>query len=128
MNTRPYYHWRRLIEKYQRKLTLYVQGEGTYRHGIFVPGEECVYTIEGAIISKQRGYENGDGGNYESEAQILYTLRPIPYPLERAEVEHRDHRYHIVLDRDDGNAPLTGVFVYNLKRVEKFEKGGGETW
>lgn len=125
---RPYFHWRRLLTKYRRLITLCIQDEGHYIDGLYVPGEERIETTYGAIIAKSVSALNSDGGNSETEQRILYTLQPIEHPLERVQVEHDSSRFHLTLNRDRGNAPLTGVWAYDMVRIQKFEKGATPTW
>ena len=109
---RPYFHFKRLIHKYSRDIVLLVQEPGSYKSGIYQPGETTSCTCKAAF--------HNDGGNYAAEDKILYMLQPIPHALERVQVQFRGQMYKPVVDRDHSDAALTGVYVYRLAWVEPF--------
>jgi hypothetical protein len=116
-----YFNFDRLVKKYSRPVTLNIRQKGSYSGGIYHEGEEETVVIAGAVISMKMQSGNNSGGNYSAEDKHLYTLSPIPHALENVTVEFDGKMYTATVDRDSGNEPFTGVYVYYLKWIKPFD-------
>lgn len=119
---KPYFHFKRLVKKYSRPIRLHIRSPGSYTGGIYQEGTAETFDVYGACIAMKRPTMNDSGGNYAKEDRHLYMLQPIPHALEDVEVECDGQQYKVTTDRDHGNEEFTGVYVYYLTWVSKFDK------
>lgn len=122
MSRRPKFHFRRLVRKYSRPITAYVQREGTYDGGVYKPGITDSFVLHGAVIAMKRTAVNDVGGNYIQEDKHLYTLTPIVHPLDGVKILFDGQLYAVTVNRDHGNETFTGVYAYFLTWISKFQK------
>lgn len=117
-----YYNFKRLIEKYSTRFTVFLPNGGEYDDsGDFVANKDTKRKLTGAIISHRQVKIFKSSGSLTEQDRALYMLTPLDDALKGAILIHEGKQYRIgdLLE----NAAFTGVYSYTLKYISVFDKG-----
>ena len=117
------YDFTRLISKYSVSFLLRHTSKGKYVSGKWVPGEEIIEEMQGAIvpISDRKVYDSG--GTYTTMDRELYILQPLPDPLSEYYVIYKENVYAVETGRNFSD--YADAMIYTLKYQSKKENKDG---
>lgn len=114
------YNFTRLINKYSNTFELITESDGVYVNGVWQAGLSTIKPMRGAIIPMSDGKIYQSGGTLTKSDRNLYTIEPIPNPLNNQKVRYKGKTYSVEEETDYSD--YADAYVYVLKRVESFDK------
>lgn len=121
----PYFHFKRLIDKYSVLFVLRQSGGGHYDlSGDWVMDEPTETEMRGAIIGISEYKVYRSDGYLTMMDKELYMEEPLSCNQNLATVLYEGNKYKVESHPNDNHA-FTGVYRYTLKHVSAF--GGQET-
>ncbi|MBS5724947.1 MAG: hypothetical protein KHW59_04095 [Clostridiales bacterium] len=116
-----YFHFERLIQKYQSLFEALTFTEGYYNEsGDFISNTPIKTELQGAIINFAENRVYRSEGTLSAQDKRLFLLEPLEEALRTSQVVH-DGKVYSITDCTE-NAVFTGVYMYTLKYVSAFKE------